>query len=83
LANHGGGFLAPLVCGTLGEFYGWHWGFAAAGIGMFLGWSSVHHAQFFVILSALAAGAAAMLLTMDRSRYRLETERAGESAATR
>jgi len=32
-----GGFLAPLVCGTLGEFYGWHWGFAAAGIGMFLG----------------------------------------------
>lgn len=32
-----GGFLAPLVCGTLGEFYGWHWGFAAAGGGMFLG----------------------------------------------
>jgi proton-dependent oligopeptide transporter, POT family len=32
-----GGFLAPLVCGTLGEFYGWHWGFAAAGIGMFIG----------------------------------------------
>ncbi len=32
-----GGFLAPLVCGTLGEFYGWHWGFAAAGVGMFLG----------------------------------------------
>jgi len=29
-----GGFLAPLVCGTLGEAYGWHWGFAAAGIGM-------------------------------------------------
>ena len=32
-----GGFLAPLVCGTLGEFYGWHWGFGAAGIGMVLG----------------------------------------------
>ena len=29
-----GGFLAPLICGTLGEFYGWHWGFGAAGIGM-------------------------------------------------
>ena len=29
-----GGFLAPLVCGTLGEVYGWHWGFGAAGIGM-------------------------------------------------
>ena len=32
-----GGFLAPLVCGTLGELYGWHWGFGAAGIGMVLG----------------------------------------------
>lgn len=32
-----GGFLAPLICGTLGEFYGWHYGFAAAGIGMFAG----------------------------------------------
>jgi POT family proton-dependent oligopeptide transporter len=31
-----GGFLAPLVCGTLGEAYGWHWGFGAAGIGMLL-----------------------------------------------
>lgn len=34
-----GGFLAPLVCGTLGEFYGWHWGFGAAGIGMLAGLS--------------------------------------------
>ena len=32
-----GGFLAPLVCGTLGELYGWHWGFGAAGVGMLLG----------------------------------------------
>ncbi len=32
-----GGFLAPLVCGTLGEVYGWHYGFGAAGIGMVLG----------------------------------------------
>lgn len=32
-----GGFLAPLVCGTLGEFYGWHYGFGAAGIGMLIG----------------------------------------------
>ncbi|WP_350015641.1 peptide MFS transporter [Rhodanobacter sp. IGA1.0] len=31
-----GAFLAPLICGTLGEAYGWHWGFAAAGIGMLL-----------------------------------------------
>jgi len=32
-----GGLLAPLVCGTLGELYGWHWGFSAAGIGMAVG----------------------------------------------
>jgi len=32
-----GGFLAPLICGTLGELYGWHWGFGAAGVGMIAG----------------------------------------------
>ena len=32
-----GGFLAPLICGTLGELYGWHWGFGAAGVGMLAG----------------------------------------------
>jgi POT family proton-dependent oligopeptide transporter len=32
-----GAFLAPLVCGTLGEKFGWHYGFAAAGIGMTIG----------------------------------------------
>jgi POT family proton-dependent oligopeptide transporter len=32
-----GGFLAPLICGTLGEMYGWHAGFAAAGVGMLAG----------------------------------------------
>ena len=32
-----GGFLAPLVCGTVGELYGWHYGFGLAGIGMLAG----------------------------------------------
>ncbi|WP_019530080.1 peptide MFS transporter [Dasania marina] len=32
-----GAFAAPLVCGTLGELYGWHYGFGAAGIGMIVG----------------------------------------------
>ncbi len=32
-----GGFIAPLICGTLGELYGWHWGFGAAGVGMLAG----------------------------------------------
>ena len=32
-----GAFLAPLVCGTLGEELGWHYGFGAAGVGMTIG----------------------------------------------
>jgi proton-dependent oligopeptide transporter, POT family len=32
-----GAFLAPLVCGTLGEELGWHYGFTAAGVGMLIG----------------------------------------------
>ena len=32
-----GAFLAPLVCGFLGETYAWHYGFAAAGVGMLAG----------------------------------------------
>lgn len=32
-----GAFAGPLVCGTLGEIYGWHYGFTAAGVGMAAG----------------------------------------------
>ena len=32
-----GAFLSPLICGTLGEKVGWHYGFAAAGVGMVFG----------------------------------------------
>jgi POT family proton-dependent oligopeptide transporter len=32
-----GAFIAPLICGPLGQRVDWHWGFAAAGIGMVLG----------------------------------------------
>ncbi len=32
-----GAFFSPLVCGTLGEKIGFHWGFAAAGVGMVIG----------------------------------------------
>ena len=34
-----GAFFSPLVCGTLGEIYGWHYGFGAAGVGMVVGLS--------------------------------------------
>ena len=34
--NFGAAF-APFVCGTIGEHYGWQWGFTVAGIGMLAG----------------------------------------------
>ncbi len=37
MAINSGVIVAPLVCGTLGEVYGWHYGFGAAAIGMMLG----------------------------------------------
>ncbi|MGY0391706.1 peptide MFS transporter [Bizionia sp. KMM 8389] len=40
-----GGFAAPLICGWLGQTYGWHYGFGLAGIGMLAGllffWSGI------------------------------------------
>jgi len=32
-----GGFLASMICGVVGEVYGWHAGFGLAGLGMLLG----------------------------------------------
>jgi proton-dependent oligopeptide transporter, POT family len=32
-----GAFIAPIICGWLGETYGWRWGFLAAGAAMLLG----------------------------------------------
>lgn len=43
-----GGFFAPLICGTLGQRYGWHYGFAAAGVGMTIGLSIYLAGQRFL-----------------------------------
>lgn len=40
-----GAFFSPLVCGTLGQKVGWHWGFGAAGVGMFIGLLVYHFGQ--------------------------------------
>jgi proton-dependent oligopeptide transporter, POT family len=37
LAINAGVIVTPLVVGTLGEVYGWHYGFGAAGVGMVIG----------------------------------------------
>ena len=45
-----GAFLSPLICGWLGEKYGWHYGFGLAGIGMLAGvivfWSGIKKGVF-------------------------------------
>jgi POT family proton-dependent oligopeptide transporter len=40
-----GAFLAPLICGTLGEELGWHYGFTAAGVGMLIALGCYLYAQ--------------------------------------
>jgi POT family proton-dependent oligopeptide transporter len=45
-----GGFFSPLVCGTLGQVYGWHYGFGAAGIGMLLGLGVYHFGRHLLPL---------------------------------
>jgi proton-dependent oligopeptide transporter, POT family len=44
-----GAFFAPLICGTLGEEVGWHYGFGAAGVGMII--------ALVIYLCALASSA--------------------------
>jgi POT family proton-dependent oligopeptide transporter len=48
-----GAFLAPLICGTLGEKAGWHYGFAAAGVGMLIGLSIYLYASPLMPADAL------------------------------
>jgi proton-dependent oligopeptide transporter, POT family len=40
-----GAFLAPWGCGLLGEKAGWHYGFAAAGVGMLIGLATYLYAS--------------------------------------
>ncbi len=65
-----GALLAPLLCGYIGETYGWHYGFGLATVGMLSGLgifiAPTRMAQM-LILGAALAGAVALL------RYRPDT----------
>jgi POT family proton-dependent oligopeptide transporter len=66
-----GAFLAPLVCGTLGERAGWHYGFAAAGVGMLIGLSIYLYAAPLLPADAMQTAAAAPALrpALDRNEW--------------
>jgi len=63
-----GAFLAPLVCGTLGERVGWHYGFAAAGVGMLIGLAIYLYASPHLPPESIAARGASAPLRRDEGR---------------
>jgi POT family proton-dependent oligopeptide transporter len=62
-----GAAMSPLLCGYVGETYGWHYGFGLATIGMLVGLAvfvmPLRVTQFLILLGALGAAAAMILLT--------------------
>jgi len=67
-----GAALAPLVCGYVGETYGWHYGFGLATIGMLLGLATfaapAGMARFLILAASLASVAAMLWTTQDDSQ---------------
>ncbi len=63
-----GAFFAPLVCGTLGEKIGWHYGFAAAGVGMLIGLAIYLRAAPMLPPDRIAPAAAGAPLTRHEGR---------------
>lgn len=66
-----GAFLSPLICGTLGQKVGWHFGFGAAGVGMILGlclylWGQKHLAPDVRSQRKIAEAAAGGALAKER-----------------
>lgn len=54
-----GAAMSPLLCGYIGETYGWHWGFGLATIGMLAGVAvfvaPTRLTQLLILIGALAA----------------------------
>ena len=68
-----GAALAPLVCGYVGETYGWHYGFGLATIGMLTGVAvfvaPVRITQALILAGALATSAS--LFFLQNNTYQL------------
>ncbi len=64
-----GAFFSPLICGSLGESYGYHWGYFAAGVGMVIGTIS-----YLIALRALPQDRAARLKTNNEVKKPMNRE---------
>ena len=68
-----GAAMSPLLCGYVGENYGWHYGFGLATIGMLVGLAifvvPAGITRFLILFTALGSGALMMGLNMDESIY--------------
>jgi proton-dependent oligopeptide transporter, POT family len=78
-----GAFLAPLVCGTLGEGFGWHYGFAAAGVGMVIGLCIYLYALPHLPADEMHRAQAADLVIARSQRVRPEVAGPMTSSATK
>ncbi len=61
-----GATLAPLLCGFIGERYGWHWGFGLATIGMLVGLAvfvaPVRLTQVLILMTAISTSISMLFL---------------------
>ncbi len=64
-----GAAMSPLLCGYVGETYGWHWGFGLASLGMLIGLAvfvaPTVVTQALILAGALSAAAALILFKPD------------------
>ena len=66
-----GAAMAPLLCGYVGETYGWHYGFGLATVGMMIGLAVFivpsKVAQFLILIGALATSVTMVYFQKDNS----------------
>ncbi len=70
-----GAAMAPLICGYVGEKFGWHYGFGLATLGMLVGLAvfvaPAGVTRALILLTALASGIAMIGLNIDEVIYAL------------
>lgn len=70
-----GAALAPLLCGYVGETYGWHMGFGLATLGMLIGllvfWAPRGIAQALILGGAVVTGGSMVYTQLDKPWFML------------